>query len=154
MADADRNTSPASKSLVKAARGSSDADASKGREDVRGVRAVDEGKTQGGGCGGGEQQGSFLKDKIEGMKVSESPAAGGSGSEDHEFECTVCLDDVRTLEGFIWQCRGGHVFCSKCYEQVGGDGAPCPTCKVPLSNIRNRLAEKQRERLKKVKEKR
>ena len=109
------------------ARGWSDADAgalaSNGREDVRGAgrRAVD-----GGGCGGGEQKGSFLKDKMEGMKVSESPAAGGSGFEDHGCECTVYFDDVRTLEGFTWQS----------------------------SNICNRLAEKQCDRLKKVQEKR
>ena len=39
-------------------------------------------------------------------------------------ECTVYFDDVRTLEGFIWQCREWHVFCEKCYEQLGSDGAP------------------------------
>ena len=69
-------------------------------------------------------------------------------------ECTVYFDDVRTLEGFIWQCREWHVFCEKCYEQLGSDGAPCPMCKVALSNICNHLAEKQRDRLKKVQEKR
>jgi hypothetical protein len=110
LAVSDRNTSPAGRSLMTAARGSSDADAgalaSNGREDVRGAgrRAVD-----GGGCGGGEQKESFLKDKMEGMKVSESPAAGGSGFEDHGCECTVYFDDVRTLEGFIHLAKLQHL---------------------------------------------
>eukprot|EP00802_Teleaulax_amphioxeia_P008801 Tamp_08812.p1 GENE.Tamp_08812~~Tamp_08812.p1 ORF type:complete len:621 (-),score=118.53 Tamp_08812:276-2138(-) len=70
-----------------------------------------------------------------------------SSSEEDCFECTVCLKDVRTLEGNIWQCREGHVLCAICYEQIGGCGAPCPSCNIPLSDIRNRLAEKQRARI-------
>jgi hypothetical protein len=84
-----------------------------------------------------------------GRQASMSPEAGSS-SEDDGFECTVCIDDVRTLEGCIWQCREGHVFCAKCYDRMGGNGVPCPSCQVPLSNIRSRLAEKQRAKLQKV----
>ena len=74
----------------------------------------------------------------------------GSNSDDDGFECTVCIDDVRTIEGCIWQCREGHLFCAKCYERLGGNGVPCPSCQVPLSNIRSRLAEWQRAKLQKV----
>ena len=84
------------------------------------------------------------------MSHPSTESEAGSSSEDDGFECTVCIDDVRTLEGFIWQCREGHVFCAKCYERLGGYGVPCPTCQVPLSNIRSRLAEKQRAKLQKV----
>jgi hypothetical protein len=69
-------------------------------------------------------------------------------SEDDCWECLVCLQDVRTgwSAGAIWQCPEGHLLCAGCYDTVGGAASPCPSCDTPLGAIRNRVAEKQRDR--------
>jgi len=80
-----------------------------------------------------------------------SGATVGS-SDDDGCECIVCMEDVRARgQGHIYQCPEGHVFCATCWQQLGGPTAPCPTCKTPLATIRNRMAEKQRDQLLKMK---
>ena len=81
-----------------------------------------------------------------------SGATVGTGSDDDGCECIVCMEDVRARgQGHIYQCPEGHVFCATCWQQLGGPTAPCPTCKTPLATIRNRMAEKQRDQLLKMK---
>ena len=70
----------------------------------------------------------------------------GSSDEDGLFECVVCLNDVRNCTGAIWQCPAGHMFCSVCFEQVGGAPAPCPSCQMLLGRTRLRVIENQRDR--------
>eukprot|EP00938_MAST-03A_sp_MAST-3A-sp1_P005758 g5758.t1 len=50
------------------------------------------------------------------------------------LECPICLD---TMGPPIFQCREGHLICSPCREKID----KCPTCRIPLDNIRNRALE-------------
>ena len=76
-----------------------------------------------------------------------------SGSSDEEAcECVVCIADVRTTDGHIFQCSEGHLFCQSCYllwKTEAGPNPPCPTCKTILQDrkdIRNRSLEKLRDK--------
>jgi hypothetical protein len=71
--------------------------------------------------------------------------SSGSSDEDAAFECVVCLKDVRTSAGAIWQCPEGHMFCCVCFERIGGAASPCPSCRMLLGSIRCRALEKQRD---------
>ncbi len=72
-----------------------------------------------------------------------------TSEEEKELSCTGCLSNIfRKVETFEkirsgkwFQCFDGHILCQECYDRLGGESAPCPTCKVPLGSIRNRLAE-------------
>ena len=78
-----------------------------------------------------------------------------SGSSDEEAcECMVCIADVRTTVGHIFQCSEGHLFCHSCYlwwKDEAGPNPTCPTCKTILlgpdrKDIRNRSLEKLRDK--------
>jgi len=46
-----------------------------------------------------------------------------------EFECTVCLENMR-LPTVVFDC--GHVFCKRCIDPQ----AVCPLCRKPVTNTR------------------
>ena len=62
-------------------------------------------------------------------------AGGGSHSNldmtlfDKDFECSVCLDDMKPPVK-IFQCRNGHVMCESCKNHP--EVITCPTCRIPL----------------------
>ena len=45
---------------------------------------------------------------------------------DKEFECSVCLDEMRPPTK-IFQCRNGHVMCEACKNHT--EVSTCPTCR-------------------------
>jgi E3 ubiquitin-protein ligase SIAH1 len=51
------------------------------------------------------------------------------------FECPVCFDYALPP---ILQCQSGHIVCSNCRPKL----TCCPSCRSPLSNIRNLSMEK------------
>ena len=51
---------------------------------------------------------------------------------DKDFECSVCLDDMRPPIK-IFQCRNGHVMCESCKNHP--EVVTCPTCRIPLPGI-------------------
>lgn len=51
------------------------------------------------------------------------------------FECPVCFDYALPP---ILQCQSGHIVCSNCRPKL----TCCPTCRSPLTNIRNLSMEK------------
>lgn len=57
-----------------------------------------------------------------------------------DLECLICME-VPT-KAPIYQCEEGHILCEECYELRKGGENTCPTCKVTLSGIRCRMAEK------------
>ena len=48
---------------------------------------------------------------------------------DKDFECSVCLDDMKPPVK-IFQCRNGHVMCESCKNHP--EVMTCPTCRIPL----------------------
>merc|ERR1719225_1695726 len=48
---------------------------------------------------------------------------------DKDFECSVCLDDLKPPVK-IFQCRNGHVMCESCKNHP--EVITCPTCRIPL----------------------
>jgi hypothetical protein len=49
---------------------------------------------------------------------------------DKEFECSVCLEEMRPPTK-IFQCRNGHVMCEACKNHT--EVSTCPTCRyIPL----------------------
>jgi hypothetical protein len=48
---------------------------------------------------------------------------------DKDFECSVCLDDMRPPTK-IFGCRNGHVMCEQCKNHP--EVVTCPTCRIPL----------------------
>lgn len=72
---------------------------------------------------------------------------GGEAQADADecLECGTCLADLRGVTGPIRQCQRGHLQCAHCFALLGGPEALCPTCEVPLGDIRNRLAEALRD---------
>ena len=48
---------------------------------------------------------------------------------DKDFECSVCLDDMKPPVK-IFQCRNGHVMCESCKNHP--EVITCPTCRIPL----------------------
>ena len=67
-------------------------------------------------------------------------ASGGAGSSlgnsrtdlsvfDKDFECSVCLDEMRPPVK-IFQCKNGHVMCESCKNHP--EVTTCPTCRIPL----------------------
>ena len=60
-------------------------------------------------------------------------SGNGSGPDrpmfDKDFECSVCLDDMRPPVK-IFQCRNGHVMCESCKNHP--EVVTCPTCRIPL----------------------
>ena len=64
---------------------------------------------------------------------------------DECLECGTCLADLRSVTGPIRQCQRGHLQCAHCFALLGGPEALCPTCEIPLGDIRNRLAEALRD---------
>ena len=61
------------------------------------------------------------------------------------LECGTCLADLRGVSGPIQQCAQGHLQCSGCFAVLGGAAALCPSCQLPIGDIRNRLAESLRD---------
>ena len=66
--------------------------------------------------------------------------SGGAGSSlgnsrtdlsvfDKDFECSVCLDEMRPPVK-IFQCKNGHVMCESCKNHP--EVTTCPTCRIPL----------------------
>ena len=51
------------------------------------------------------------------------------------FECPVCFDYALPP---ILQCQSGHIVCSNCRPKL----TCCPSCRSPLTNIRNLSMEK------------
>ncbi len=51
------------------------------------------------------------------------------------FECPVCFDYALPP---ILQCQSGHIVCSNCRPKLNC----CPSCRSPLTNIRNLSMEK------------
>jgi len=51
------------------------------------------------------------------------------------FECPVCFEYVLPP---ITQCKSGHLVCGNCRPKL----TRCPTCRVPLTSIRNLAMEK------------
>ena len=49
---------------------------------------------------------------------------------DKEFECSVCLDEMRPPTK-IFQCRNGHVMCEACKNHT--EVSTCPTCRYAIS---------------------
>lgn len=49
---------------------------------------------------------------------------------DKDFECSVCLDDMRPPLK-IFQCRNGHVLCETCKNHP--EVTSCPSCRIPLA---------------------
>ena len=45
---------------------------------------------------------------------------------DKEFECSVCLDEMRPPTK-IFQCKNGHVMCEACKNHT--EVSTCPTCR-------------------------
>ena len=45
---------------------------------------------------------------------------------DKEFECSVCLEEMRPPTK-IFQCRNGHVMCEACKNHT--EVSTCPTCR-------------------------
>ena len=67
-------------------------------------------------------------------------SSGGAGSSlgnsrtdlsvfDKDFECSVCLDEMRPPVK-IFQCKNGHVMCESCKNH--SEVTTCPTCRIPL----------------------
>ena len=50
---------------------------------------------------------------------------------DKDFECSVCLDDMKPPVK-IFQCKNGHVMCESCKNHP--EVMTCPTCRIPLPN--------------------
>ena len=75
------------------------------------------------------------------------PKGGGEAQADADecLECGTCLADLRSVTGPIRQCQRGHLQCAHCFALLGGPEALCPTCEIPLGDIRNRLAEALRD---------
>ena len=48
---------------------------------------------------------------------------------DKDFECSVCLDEMRPPVK-IFQCKNGHVMCESCKNHP--EVTTCPTCRIPL----------------------
>jgi hypothetical protein len=48
---------------------------------------------------------------------------------DKDFECSVCLDDMKPPVK-IFQCTNGHVMCESCKNHP--EVVTCPTCRIPL----------------------
>ncbi|KAI4544835.1 hypothetical protein MG293_005101 [Ovis ammon polii] len=51
------------------------------------------------------------------------------------FECPVCFNHVLPP---ITQCQSGHLVCSECRSRL----THCPTCRVPLTAVRNLAMER------------
>ncbi|KAJ1490413.1 hypothetical protein T484DRAFT_1777472 [Baffinella frigidus] len=73
-------------------------------------------------------------------------------NEDETYECPLCFVPIA---GSIMQCKNGHISCEGCHrdckEKFQGK---CPTCNIPLDDIRNRALEEMRDRLAKKEAKR
>ena len=59
---------------------------------------------------------------------------------DKDFECSVCLDDMRPPIK-IFQCRNGHVMCESCKNHP--EVVTCPTCRIPLPGMYHFLLENE-----------
>ena len=57
-------------------------------------------------------------------------SSSGAGLLEKEFECSVCLEEMRP-PAKIFQCRNGHVMCGECAEHPEAV-ARCPSCRMPL----------------------
>jgi len=69
-----------------------------------------------------------------------------STSDDENRECGTCMLDLREVHGPIRQCPEGHVQCESCFADIGGAAASCPTCGTTMGQIRNRYAERDRDK--------
>ena len=88
--------------------------------------------------------------EMEGLRAAAqamAAAAQGEGGRRGrlELECTVCLEDVTTRDGPIFQCPEGHLYCSGCHAGLGGAKALCGSCGSLLGSVRNRALEQMRE---------
>ena len=57
------------------------------------------------------------------------------------FTCPVCLDEIRDSPVYICENPQGHSVCAKCHKSLRNERKPCPTCRQPLGDRRNLLAE-------------
>jgi len=69
-----------------------------------------------------------------------------SSSDDENRECGTCMLDLREVHGPIRQCPEGHVQCESCFADIGGAAASCPACGTTMGEIRNRYAERDRDK--------
>lgn len=69
-------------------------------------------------------------------KRKESEKAAASKSSD-TLNCPICLE---VFSGKVFQCTSGHAICEACKEKLPLP-RKCPTCRILLGDIRNRLAE-------------
>ena len=80
--------------------------------------------------------------------AAQAMAAGAQREGDRagrlELECTVCLEDVTTRVGPIFQCPEGHLYCTGCHAGLGGAKASCGSCGSLLGSVRNRALEQMR----------
>jgi E3 ubiquitin-protein ligase SIAH1 len=57
------------------------------------------------------------------------------------LECPVCFQVPGSPP--IHQCTNGHIVCKTCKTRL----TDCPTCRQPLGNLRNLIAEKLIEKI-------
>ena len=80
-----------------------------------------------------------------GLCGSGQPTCAGAGGIDRpifdkDFECSVCLDDMRPPIK-IFQCRNGHVMCESCKNHP--EVVTCPTCRIPLPGMYHSLLDNE-----------
>jgi hypothetical protein len=51
--------------------------------------------------------------------------------------CPICMD---AFDSAVYQCKVGHVLCSKCYYKLQSP-KKCSYCTIPLEGIRNKIVE-------------
>merc|ERR1711997_871098 len=73
--------------------------------------------------------GSLINSSVGGACASASVANLDTAMFDKDFECSVCLDDMKPPVK-IFQCRNGHVMCESCKNHP--EVMTCPTCRIPL----------------------
>ena len=71
----------------------------------------------------------FLFYSVGGACASANVANVDTALFDKDFECSVCLDDMKPPVK-IFQCRNGHVMCESCKNHP--EVMTCPTCRIPL----------------------
>jgi E3 ubiquitin-protein ligase SIAH1 len=59
--------------------------------------------------------------------------------EDELMESLTCIVCMAAMQDSIFQCAEGHMVCESCKPRLHNR---CPTCRVPMGNIRNRALER------------
>ena len=58
---------------------------------------------------------------------------------ENNLTCPICMNIPRQK---VFQCPNGHLICEPCKIDYTRNSTTCPTCRAPLGNNRNLLAEK------------